>query len=165
MEVDCEQTSYPLSLGIIAPWPGLRYRRHRDCSSCHRRLGTHPDPQGLAVYRLLGYRPVEQTRRDEPKPYHLPTEILIRILEYLELIAPFDLEWSPDRGLVPFDCCKTCTATLVCCTCSHYHGFYSETCTCWRLSLSLFLVSRHVHNIAKSISKTPGSRPPPLTTT
>jgi hypothetical protein len=101
-----------------------------------------------AVSHLLGHL-LEQTPQ-KPKTY-LPAEILTHILSYSELVAPFDLEWSPDRGLVPFDCCKTCTVTLDYCTCSHYHGSYSGSCTCWRVPLSIFLVSRQVNKIARAI--------------
>ncbi|KAI1378094.1 hypothetical protein F4677DRAFT_34918 [Hypoxylon crocopeplum] len=57
----------------------------------------------------------------------------------------------PDRGLVPFDCCKTGTATQDCCTCSFYHGAYSHNCTCWKLPVSIVLVNRQVYNVAMSI--------------
>ena len=87
----------------------------------------------------------------KPMSYHLPPEILTHILGYSELIAPFDLEWRPEHGLVPFDCCKKCTVTLDCCTCLPHQGAYSETCTCWKFPLSIFLVSRQVYNISKTI--------------
>lgn len=89
--------------------------------------------------------------KNKTETYHLPLEILSHTLECAGLVAPFDLEWSPDRGLVPFDCCRKCTATLDCCACSYYHGAHSRSCTCWRLPLSIFLVSRQVYGIAKMI--------------
>ncbi|KAI0514614.1 hypothetical protein F5B22DRAFT_610166 [Xylaria bambusicola] len=123
--------------------------------ACSIRLSQKPSWEHSAlaqraVSRLLGRLP-EQLPQNKLNTYHLPAEILIRILEYSELVAPFDLEWSPDRGLVPFDCCKECTETLDCCTCSHYHGSYSGSCTCWRMPLSILLVSRQVNDIAKTI--------------
>lgn len=87
-----------------------------------------------------------------PRSYHLPPEIIRHILEYSDdLIAPFDLEWCHKRGLVPFDCCTTCTATLDFCACSRFHGAYSQTCTCWKFPLHMFLVSRQVHEIAQEV--------------
>ncbi|KAI1271570.1 hypothetical protein F5Y07DRAFT_340680 [Xylaria sp. FL0933] len=127
----------------------------QNLKTCSIRLSRTPSWEHSAlaqqaVSRLLG-RPLEQALQNKPKTHHLPAEILIRILEFSELVAPFDLEWSTDRGLVPFDCCKKCTATLDCCTCSRYHGSYSGSCTCWRLPLSIFLASRQVNAIAKTI--------------
>lgn len=98
--------------------------------------------------QLISQRPEKklgQTNR------HLPNEILEQILSYTELVAPFQLEWCPDRGLVPFDCCKTCTDTLDCCCFSFYHAAHATSCSCWRLPLSLFLVCRKVHQIAMSV--------------
>ncbi|KAI0383316.1 hypothetical protein F5Y04DRAFT_287473, partial [Hypomontagnella monticulosa] len=123
--------------------------------NCSIRLSHIPswDHYTLAretVIRLVGELP-NRTQHEKPKLYHLPQEILIHILGYSELIAPYDLEWQPEKGLVPFDCCKTCTATLDCCACSFYHGAYSCSCTCWRLPVSIFLVNRQVYNIAMSI--------------
>lgn len=123
--------------------------------ACSIRLGQNPSWQHSTLARqtachLVGRLP-EQMPEIKPRTYHLPPEILSHILEYSELVAPFDLEWSPDRGLVPFDCCKKCTATLDCCACSFYHGAYSPSCTCWRLPISIFLVSHQVYDISKTI--------------
>ncbi|KAB8276416.1 hypothetical protein BDV30DRAFT_224434 [Aspergillus minisclerotigenes] len=86
-----------------------------------------------------------------PTTPHLPDEVLEHILSFTELVAPFQLEWCPVRGLAPFDCCKTCTDSLWGCCCSFYLAAYATGCTCWRLPLSLFLVSKRVHRIATSI--------------
>ncbi|KAI0382528.1 hypothetical protein F5Y04DRAFT_252861 [Hypomontagnella monticulosa] len=122
---------------------------------CSIRLSQKPSWQHSALAkqttRQLVDCPPDQAEDIKLRTYHLPHEILAHILQYSELVAPFDLEWSPGRGLVPFDCCKKCTATLDHCTCSFYHGAYSRSCTCWRLPLSIFLVSRQVHGIAKGI--------------
>ncbi|KAL1902388.1 hypothetical protein Sste5346_001368 [Sporothrix stenoceras] len=83
--------------------------------------------------------------------YYLPTEILTRILEYSDLIAPYDLEWRPDGGFAPYDCCKSCTSTLDCCTCSKYYATHSTTCKCWLPPTALFLVNRQVHDAAMTI--------------
>lgn len=127
----------------------------QNLGACSIRLSQRPSWQHSALARQTACRLVdrlpEQIPENKPKTYHLPPEILSHILEYSELVAPFDLEWSPDRGLVPFDCCKECTATLDCCTCSFYHGAHSRSCMCWRLPLSIFLVGRQVYNIAKTV--------------
>ncbi|KAE8416547.1 hypothetical protein BDV36DRAFT_310027 [Aspergillus pseudocaelatus] len=82
---------------------------------------------------------------------HLPDEVLEHILSFTELVAPFQLEWCPDRGLSPFDCCKTCNDSLEGCCCSFYHAAYATGCTCWRLPLSIFLVNKRMNRIATSI--------------
>ncbi|GAB0136165.1 hypothetical protein EsDP_00004477 [Epichloe bromicola] len=124
--------------------------------ACSIRLSRYPNWQHSALARetarrLMGRSSEKMPDSNKSRTYILPPEVLFRILEYSELLAPFDLEWNPDRGLSPFDCCKTCTTTLDCCTCSHYHGAHSQSCTCWRLPLSIFLVSHQVYDIAKTI--------------
>ena len=127
----------------------------QNLGACSIRLSQNPSWQHSVVARQTAYRLVDSVPEPilghKPIKYHLPPEILSHILAYSELIAPFDLEWRPDRGLVPFDCCKKCTATLDFCTCPFYHGAYSRSCTCWRLPLSIFLVSRQVYAISKTI--------------
>ena len=81
---------------------------------------------------------------------HLPGEVLIQILGYTDLVAPFDLEWRPGKGLVPYVCCKKCTDTLEVCCC-FYHAAFSSKCICWRLPISIFLVSQKVKEIATHI--------------
>lgn len=88
----------------------------------------------------------------EPKrSYYLPNEVIASILEYSDLIAPFELEWNVSQGLVPYDCCVASTDSLDCCTCASFHGSYSATCKCWRLPIEIFLVSRQVYSIAQRI--------------
>jgi hypothetical protein len=127
----------------------------RNLGACSIRLSRNPSWQHSALARLTARRLVSgfprATAQEKPRTYHLPTEILTRILEYSEIVAPFDLEWSADQGLVPLDCCTKCTATLDFCACSFYHGAYSSTCTCWRLPLHIFLVSHQVYEISKRI--------------
>ncbi|KAK8073408.1 hypothetical protein PG994_004307 [Apiospora phragmitis] len=134
-------------VNLLSPIQNLR--------ACSIRLNQKPSWQHSTLARLtacrLGGGLPRQTEEEKPKTYYLPPEILSRILEYSELVAPFDLEWSSDRGLVPFDCCTKCTATLDFCACSFYHGAHSLTCTCWRLPLHIFLVSRQVYEISKTI--------------
>jgi hypothetical protein len=124
--------------------------------ACSIRLSQSPgwDLSALAgqtATQLLVGQSQEKALDNKQRPYQLPPEILTSILHHSELVAPYDLEWRSDKGLVPFDCCKKCTATLDCCACSFYHGAYSSTCTCWRLPLSIFLVSHQVYDIALSI--------------
>ncbi|KAK6857243.1 hypothetical protein PG995_007430 [Apiospora arundinis] len=127
---------------------------------CSIRFGSNPSWEYFSLARTTakgllrrqstttGQVPKEQVK----KTYYLPTEILTKIIGYSDLIAPYDLEWRPDKGLAPFDCCKKCTATLDCCTCPpRQHGAYSTTCTCWKIPLSLFLVGRQVCAIAKTV--------------
>lgn len=103
------------------------------------------------VYSLTSTTTQEKKLPPPPRSYRLPVEIINNILEYSELIAPFDLEWCQKRGLAPFDCCTTCTSTLDFCACSTRHGAYSQTCTCWKFPLYIFLISHQVYKIAKKI--------------
>lgn len=122
----------------------------RDCSI---RLRQNPDWPTYCLARSTNLQLIGQTSEEklDQTDRHIPNEILEQILSYTELVAPFQIEWCPDRGLVPFDCCKTCTDTLDCCCCSFYYAAYATSCSCWRLPLSLFLVCRKVHQIAMSV--------------
>lgn len=126
--------------------------------ACSVRLGLQPDWELRMISRTTALRLLETPPRGEDDAhkarsysYYLPTEIITRILEYSDLIAPYDLEWRPDGGFAPYDCCKLCTATLDCCSCSKYHAAHSTTCTCWTPPKALFLVSRQVHDVAMAI--------------
>ena len=148
MSVVCDVKNDQTALLFLEPF--FRVPRLRDCAI---RLGQKPN---LA----LQYRAERTTRQamglsfDTTKPLfqrHLPGEVLTHILGYTDLIAPFDLEWRPDKGLAPFDCCKKCTDTLEVCCCSFYHAAFSSTCTCWRLPISIFLVCHKVRGLATHI--------------
>ena len=117
------------------------------------RLGENPNAQlyELARSRALWLMEQKTSTSSQSYRYHLPDEILEQVLSYTDLVAPYDLEWLPSLGLGPFDCCKTCVATLDSCSCAFYHAAYSPTCTCWRLPISLFLTSRGVRRIATAL--------------
>lgn len=83
--------------------------------------------------------------------FHLPEEITEKILSYTDLVAPFDLEWMPSKGFVPFDCCKKCTDTMYSCCCPSHHAAYSSTCTCWRLPIAILLTNRTLYRIATAL--------------
>ena len=114
------------------------------------RLGEKPNHELYELARSRAVRLIGQldSNSSYSYSYHLPEEVLEQILSYTDLIASYDLEWLPGHGLVPFDCCKTCVATLDSCSCAFYHAAFSSTCTCWRLPISLFLTSRVVRRIA-----------------
>ncbi|CAK7213027.1 hypothetical protein SBRCBS47491_001663 [Sporothrix bragantina] len=122
----------------------------RDCSI---RLRLRPD----WTHHMLAYETAQSLLRQPPLPptkaysYYLPSEIITRILEFSELVAARDLEWRPDGGFAPYDCCTRCTTTLDCCTCRRFHGSYSTSCKCWTPPVALFLVSRRVHDLAMDV--------------
>ncbi|CAK7204219.1 hypothetical protein SEUCBS139899_006973 [Sporothrix eucalyptigena] len=102
--------------------------------------------------RLLG-APIESGQSVNTKihSYYVPSEIIAQIFEYTDLVAPVDLEWRPNGGFAPYDCCLKCTVTLDFCSCHRFHGSYSSTCTCWTPPTALFLVSRRVREIATEV--------------
>lgn len=123
-------------------------------ATCSIRLNQNRQWNVSLFSRELVYSLTSTTTREKKLPtrsYRLPTEIIRNILEYSELIAPFDLEWCQKRGLTPFDCCTTCTSTLDFCACSPRHSAYSQTCTCWKFPLHMFLVSHQVYKIAQEV--------------
>lgn len=131
--------------GLLSTLPLLR--------ACSIRLGPRPDWGHHILSRTTALRLLGTPSSDDHKAYsyYLPSEILTRILEYSDLVAPYDLEWQPDGGFSPYDCCTTCTATLDCCTCSKFHAAYSTSCTCWTPPTSTFLVNRQVHDVAMAV--------------
>ncbi|KAK8118184.1 uncharacterized protein PG998_006465 [Apiospora kogelbergensis] len=150
LDLICDSANLVIAKDITESLFPLRHRL-RDCSI---RFGSSQNWEYFSLAKTTANGLVRRHGPKEPpkRTYHLPVEILTRILIQSDLIAPYGLEWQPDKGLTPFDCCKKCTATLDCCTCSrHHHGAYSTTCTCWRIPLSLFLVSKQVHAIATEI--------------
>lgn len=151
LDLICDTQDMETAEDFVSQLSGLS-----NLKSCSIRLSQSPSWKHSVLARqaasqLVGQPPEEDVSENTPKTYYLPPEILMQILKYSDLVAPFDLEWRPDKGLVPFDCCKNCTATLDCCTCSFYHGAYSYSCTCWRVPVSIFLVSRQVYVIAMQI--------------
>ena len=133
---------------VIAPLNNIP--RLKDCAI---RLGKSPDWEihSLARESVTCVTGQSLLKNSTAYNYHLPEEIIEHILSFTDLVAPFELEWCFDKGLVPFDCCKTCTETLDCCCCSFYHAAFSSSCTCWRLPVSFFLVNRTFRRIATSI--------------
>ena len=148
LTVVCDVTGYKAALLVVEPLS--RLPKLKDCAI---RLGRDPNPalQNLALQTTC--QNIDRyTYAFEPSfQGHLPEEVLVQILGHSDLIAPFDLQWCPDKGLVPFDCCKMCTETLEVCCCSFYHAAYSSRCVCWRVPISIFLVSHRVRELATHI--------------
>jgi len=150
LSVVCDVKDLEMAQRVLEPLSKLSSLRN-----CAIRLGQKPN----WALRNLAERAARQAMGDLSlsaidssfRSYHLPEEILNQILGYTDLIAPFDLEWRSDKGLVPFDCCKKCTSTLEVCCCSFYHAAFASTCDCWRIPISLFLVSRRVQELASHI--------------
>ncbi|KAK6815395.1 hypothetical protein RU639_008974 [Aspergillus parasiticus] len=122
----------------------------RDCSI---RLGQDRNWSTYSLAQSISLQLTGKTLQNlgHPTTPHLPDEVLEHILSFTELVAPIQVEWCPDRGLAPFDCCKTCNDSLEGCCCSAYHAAYATGCTCWRLPLSIFLVNKRMNRIATSI--------------
>ncbi|CAK7211623.1 hypothetical protein SCUCBS95973_001178 [Sporothrix curviconia] len=128
--------------------------RLRECSV---RLRHRPDwthhllANETATALLKKQQPALPPANKHSYSYRLPSEIILRILEFSDLVAPYELEWRPDGGFTPYDCCLACTATMDCCTCRRFHAASSTTCTCWTPPTALFLVSRRVHDLAMDV--------------
>jgi hypothetical protein len=102
----------------------------------------------------------------------LPKEIQTLILEYTELVSPFDLVWALNSDIakhisspyyehrtfhsnmsspVSSSCCQKCTPEQRLCACWPGQAAYSTTCTCWKFPLELFLVDRKMRRDAELI--------------
>lgn len=146
LSIICDTKDLDTACQVMAPlsqFPLLK--------NCSIRLAESPD---WRVFLLARTRTLELTGQPmdlvpNSSKYHVPEEVIEQILGYTQLIAPFDLEWIPNYGLVPFDCCKKCTDTLDFCSCNH--AAYSSTCICWKLPISIFLTSHAVYRIATAI--------------
>ena len=147
LSVVCDVEDSQTALSFLKPFSRLPKLR-----GCAIRLGRSPDLtlQYLAQQTSNQVMGLSLDTTSSQFRGHLPEEVLIHILEYTDLIAPFDLEWRPGKGLVPYDCCKRCTDTLEVCCCS-YHAAFSPKCICWRLPISIFLISQKVKELATHI--------------
>lgn len=141
-------------------------------SACCIRLSTRSNT-GL---RQLAKKTAQHITRQSPSrsvpsqlPY-LPHEIQAQILQYTELTAPYDLEWRPKQGLVcrpqgPHDFDVSRRGPRASNPCELCFGFRKDCyehiaaeraawalqCSCWRLPLEYFLVSRRYHREATRI--------------
>jgi len=101
----------------------------------------------------------------------LPNEIQLQILEYTNLVTPYDLEWCFNTSVAravksPFyerrtfryhsdpqdsSCCGQCSSTPHACSCWTRCAAFSSTCTCWRFPLSFFLVNQKMKEQAEFV--------------
>ena len=148
LNVVCDVADEGTALLFLRPLSQLPRLKH-----CAIRLRRAPSPalQSLAEKATRQIMGLSFHTAFSSSRLHLPEEILTKVLGYTDLIAPFNLEWHPGKGFVPFDCCKKCTDTLEVCCCSLYHAAFSSECICWRMPISLFLVSHRVRELATHI--------------
>ena len=105
LSVICDTKDLDTADQVVAPLSQLPLLR-----TCAIRLGEHSNWRLYEIARAHTAQLIGQPVNSDPKPYkyHIPEEIIEHTLTYTDLIAPFDLEWIPTKGLVPFDCCKAC---------------------------------------------------------
>ncbi|KAK2743871.1 hypothetical protein FQN55_007091 [Onygenales sp. PD_40] len=169
LSIICDLDSYDLALEVVQPLEvlpllaGFSVRLHprlpvRISTSPPARLQSLADDLSMRVTgRSSNYpQPTPKFRYTD-----LPWELRQRVLEFTDLVAPYDLVWSPQMGLRcnypytwdDFEHCTTCRgvretfheeATIV--------GIFASQCaSCWKFPLSLFLASRDIHKQATRI--------------
>ncbi|MCJ1259163.1 hypothetical protein MMC24_006999 [Lignoscripta atroalba] len=124
-------------------------------AECAIRLGQAPNLELRRLAETTVFRVVDRPVDHLNSPFRfldLPEEIQIQILEYTDLVAPFNLHWNPYTGLSRSDCCARCMDTLESCCCPPQHAAFSSMgCDCWRIPSELFQVSHKMRNYATQI--------------
>jgi len=170
----CDVANVEIAQEIVQPLLGLPALR-----DCAVRLGSryiHTDVNHSKPMTALARQTVERvTNRSAQRSFRyldLPKEIQLQILEYTELVSPFDLVWafntnvakhieSPyyenrtfHSGISPSNsssCCQECSPDLQLCVCWSGQAAFSTSCTCWKFPLSLFLVNHKMRKDAEFI--------------
>ena len=147
--VICDTANYQVATEVVEPLAKMPTLR-----ACAIRLGQTPNHElrhlaQATVYQVTGKFGRRPTTR--PVNSHVPIEIQQEILGHTDLIASHVLQWDSTRRLSVIDCCRKCTDALEACCCSLRHAAFSETCTCWKISTDLFLISRSLHRAATKI--------------
>ena len=81
----------------------------------------------------------------------LPKELQLRILEFSDLVTPYEVEWCPGQGFRPARSPGSCMDSWEGCYCSRYHAAFSSKCHCWSPPSALFLVNRDMRKDATEI--------------
>jgi hypothetical protein len=94
-------------------------------------------------------------------PREIPHEVLLRILEFTDLVCPYGLEWTRGVGFDVFrsdsrdqNTCSTCISVVES-TCDpevlRRQGAVGYECPCWKFPIDLFLISRVIRQEALRI--------------
>lgn len=94
-------------------------------------------------------------------PREIPHEVLLRILEFTDLVCPYDLEWTQGVGFDVFrsdsrdqNTCSTCISVVES-SCDpeilKRKGAVGYECPCWKFPINLFLISRVIQQEALRI--------------
>ena len=135
-------------------------------AACSIRLSVNSVPELRHLAASTTLQLVGQSNATSTFP-SLPVELQTRILEYTDLVAPHDLEWSPSIG---YTChspshhtmngqyrpslsirnpCELCFRVHQGCYCRMNHeGSFDSQCSCWRFPTAFFRVSREYKRIA-----------------
>ena len=149
LAVVCDVKSLSVGKEVVQPLFMLPALKH-----CSIRLNPKPGCRLRSLAESAALRMTKPPQCEASSVHHccdLPGEIITMILEYTNLVVPFDLEWCPERGLPPFTCCRRCNDSLEACSCSGHQAAYSTTCVCWRLPRPLFLVSHQLYKLASHV--------------
>jgi hypothetical protein len=134
----CDTQDYETAKQVAEPI--LQMPTLKDCAI---RLGREPndDLQHLAeevVLRVTGVSKIcfcPQFRFMD-----LPKELQFRILEFSDLITPYEVEWWPRKGLHMARAIRNHTDYWEGCYLSGYHSAFSSKYRCWSPPSALFLV-------------------------
>lgn len=140
--------------------------------ACSIRLSTNSNPALRSLAKSTACRLTGRSRSPSSSPLlpRLPYEIQAQILQFTDLVAPYDLQWAPERGLIcrsrtpnqiiTSHCKRGQRATNPCELCFGIHKPCSETkprpeqgalhseCWCWRFPSEFFLVNREYRRLA-----------------
>ena len=151
LSVMCDTTDLETAEEVVRPLRCLP----APLKDCAIRLGQKPDYQRRRLAEITVMQAMARwSIEDLTAPFRftqLPREIQRQILEETDLVAPYDLEWDLDFGLLSADCCRHCTDSLEICCCSSQHAAFSTTCICWKMPTAIFQMSHQVRTYAIQI--------------
>lgn len=147
----CYTNDYETARSIIQPMMELPF-----LEACSIRISKESD---LHLHHLAETAALQLTGRSKPvfRFTDLPGELQVRILEYTDLIAPFDLQWCPQSGYSCYCCYYTSRVTNACLVCREVRLYsfsdlkqdsFASQCGCWTFPSALFLVSHRIREDA-----------------
>jgi hypothetical protein len=120
------------------------------------RLGPNRNTYGQSIAERVVSKMTDTPSQWLGRPFmfdDLPEETQSSILRHGDLVysEPLECIFNPYRGIVEFinhGCCGICTDTheYCCCPLQHAAADTSRFCSCWKLSLGIFLVSKKFYD-------------------
>ncbi|PTU24801.1 hypothetical protein P175DRAFT_050882 [Aspergillus ochraceoroseus IBT 24754] len=161
LSVVCDVDNYDLAAAVIQPLKdlpvlaGFSIRMYPEFENdYHKKLL----PLVCNLSKEMTSRPISSMPVSKVIWFEMPWEIRQRILEFTDLVAPYDLVWVPKYGFNPSYEISYPNHCFVCDSVQNKRfgflqrsGVFSFECSCWKFPLPLFLTNRQMHEDATRI--------------